>query len=358
MKKSPVYFVPIQQADSLAAVRDRLKTLLDRSRILDDMAPADRCVIKIHFGEEGNTGFVCPDYVGSIVKRITARGATAVLSDSNTLYKGRRTTSADHAALAREHGFTKERCGAEVEIADESHPGSITRFAINRKHITNASIPSIYLTADVLIGVAHFKGHMMTGFGGALKNIGMGCATREGKLAQHGGVAPFINVQNCIGCGGCVVACPVAAITLHEKRAVLDSRRCIGCASCIAACQYHAVDIQWAAGSATIQERMVEYADAVLANRAKSLFFNVATKITAECDCLAQDDPRIVDDIGIAASTDPVALDQACFDLVCRKAGNRDIFQEVHPGRDGQKQLAFAEQIGLGTRSYDLITIG
>ena len=194
----------------------------------------------------------------------------------------------------------------------------------------------------------------MTGFGGALKNIGMGCATREGKLFQHSDLAPIVVIKKCTGCKACMAVCPVGAIKMVNDMAVVDSSKCIGCASCIAACKFNAVDLNWEAGGMFIQEKMVEYAKAVLADKKeKTIFFNFMIKITKECDCLAKDDPRVVPDIGILASADPVAIDQASFDLVTAKAG-ADVLKELHPHRDSRKQLAWAQKIGLGSLEYDL----
>ncbi len=220
-----------------------------------------------------------------------------------------------------------------------------------------AKIARFFKEADVIIDVAHFKGHMMTGFGGALKNLGMGCASREGKLEQHSDISPFVIKNRCVGCGACAGVCAVKAIIIKNKKARIKSAQCIGCASCIAACQYNAIDVDWEAGGNVIQEKMVEYTKAVLQGKEKKcVFFNFATKITQECDCLAQDDPRIVPDIGICAASDPVSIDKACLDLVKKRAG-KDVFKAVHPKRDGLTQLRYASGLGLGSLEYNLITV-
>jgi uncharacterized Fe-S center protein len=311
----------------------------------------------MHFGEEGNTGFVRPAFLRIICSGLCAQGAEPFISDTNTLYRGRRMNSADHLALAREHGFSRRGCGAEVVIPDETKGENIAAVEVNKKFIRKAKILKLFLEADFLLGVAHFKGHMMTGFGGALKNIGMGCASREGKLAQHCDVSPLIYKGNCIGCGKCVEVCPAQAIILNGDKAGLERQKCIGCASCIAACAFGAIDVEWASGAGDIQEKMAEYAYAVLAaKKNKSAFINFALKITKECDCLAKDDPAIAPDIGIFASGDPVAIDKACLDLINAACG-KDIFREAHPQRDGMKQLRWAQQLGLGSVDYSLVEI-
>jgi uncharacterized protein len=355
--KSKVYFVRVGEKEPQASVGAKLSALLKNSDVNSVVSSGDKAVLKLHFGEEGNTGFVRPAYVSLIVEDLLRRNAHAVVSDSNTLYRGRRTNSRDHLDLAYEHGFTPDALKAEVVIPDDTQKQNIREVELNGAYVKTAKIGRVYRDADAIIGIAHFKGHLMTGFGGALKNIGMGCATREGKLFQHSDLAPIVVIKKCTGCKSCLAVCPAAAITMKNDMAVVDTSKCIGCASCIAACKFNAIDLNWEAGGMLIQEKMIEYTKAALLNKkGKAVFYNFLIKITKECDCLAKDDPRVVPDIGILASTDPVALDQASFDLVIKKAG-ADIFKQLHPNRDANKQLAYAEKINLGTREYLLQTL-
>jgi len=354
--KSKVYLVRLENSEKIQAVSDKLKRLLDESRILDFIQPENKVAVKMHFGEEGNTGFVKPQYLRIICDKVSAQKATPFLSDTNTLYRGRRTNSSDHLALAHEHGFTRQATGAEI-IIPQDNKENIIEVPINQKFVKTAKVARIFTDADALVDVSHFKGHMVTGFGGALKNIGMGCAGREGKLEQHAGVAPVVYKEKCTGCAECEKACPVNAITIKDNKSVIDSKKCIGCATCIAICPVMAIDVPWGAGAETIQDKMIEYAYAVLRDKkGKSAFLNFAIKITKECDCLAKDDPRIAPDIGILASTDPVAIDQASFDLV-NQASGKDIFKELHPQSDGTKQLKYAQKLGLGNLDYELIEL-
>ncbi|MGB2599321.1 MAG: DUF362 domain-containing protein [Candidatus Omnitrophota bacterium] len=350
---SKVYFIKVSNKDNLETIKTKFSKLLDESGILDGVSSGNKAVIKMHFGEEGNTGYVKPEYIKVLTEKLTQAGAEATLSDTNTLYKGKRMKCDDHLKLAHKHGFTPNKTGAKISIPDDKIENNVARIDISQEFIKTAKVVRNFIDADVLMNVAHFKGHMMTGFGGVLKNVGMGCATREGKLEQHTNMTAEVFTDQCDGCGDCVEKCPVDAITLVEGKARVDTDKCIGCADCIAVCPTGAMSVHWEEGGDTIQEKMVEYAKAVLDN-VKSIHINFAIKITKECDCLAKDDPKIVPDIGIFASTDPVSIEKACLDLTTKAAG-KDIFREVHPGRDGMKQLLHASEIGLGDLGYELV---
>lgn len=354
--KSKVYLIRLENSEKIQVAAGKLKSLLEESRVLDFIQPNFKVAVKMHFGEEDNTGFVKPEYLRIICGRISAQRAMAFISDTNTLYRGRRTNSVGHLALAREHGFSRQATAAAV-IVPEDNKKNIIEVPINQKFIKSAKLARLFVDADALVGVSHFKGHIMTGFGGALKNIGMGCAAREGKLQQHADLSPIVYEEKCTGCGECEKGCPVKAIRIRNNKSVIHGVKCIGCAACIAACPYSAIDVPWGSGAAAIQEKMIEYVSAVLKNKkGKTGFLNFAIKITKECDCLAKDDPRVAPDIGILASADPVSIDQASFDLVNQACG-RDIFKELHPQRDGAKQLKYAHKLGLGNLDYELIEL-
>ncbi len=354
--KSTVYFVPVKDADDIQGVNAQLKKLLEKSKVLDVIHKKDKVGMKMHFGEAGNINFVRPAHVRLICDEVARKGAVVTLADANTLYRGRRLNAEDHLALAREHGFTKKAIGIDVVIPDDKKEADIAAVQINQKHIQTAKVARLFIEADAIVSIAHFKGHGLTGFGGAIKNIGMGCATRGGKLAQHCDASPIFYTDRCKGCGECEIVCPVEAIIIENEKAVLDRSKCIGCASCVAACPNMAIFIDFEAGNA-VQEKMAEYALAVLDNKkGKACFLNFALRISQECDCWSYKNPRIASDVGIFASLDPVAIDKASFDLVNQSSGE-DIFKKAHPKEDGLKQLRHAQDIGLGSLEYDLIHV-
>jgi len=352
--KSKVYFVPVSDKDNSDAVIKKIKALLGASAILNIVQKNYKTAVKIHFGEEGNTGFVRPEYARVICDAIADRKASGFLTDTNTLYRGQRMNSRDHVNTAHKHGFTKKITGVDVVIPDESVDSDKIDVKVDAKFIKTARLASIFIKADAIVAISHFKGHMMTGFGGALKNIGMGCATREGKLAQHCDVSPFIYEDRCKACGACVKICPVNAIRIENKRARIDKSKCIGCANCIAVCPAGAMFIDFGVGAA-VQDKMVEYAAAVIRKKpGRMAYLNFALRINKECDCWGMENPRIAPDVGIFASLDPVAIDKASLDMVKRSCG-KDIFKEHHPLQDANIQLNYAADLGLGSLNYELV---
>ena len=354
--KSKVYFIPVGSSDNIQSINKKIQKLLKESIIFDFIREKDKVAVKIHFGEEGNTGFINPQHVRVVCAAIINRGAKVFLSDANTLYRGKRLNSKDHLEIAYKHGFTKEVTGVDVIIPDDNKKEDKIEIPVDLKFIKVAKIARVFIAADAFVAVSHFKGHILTGFGGTIKNIGMGCATREGKLAQHCDLSPVVHVDKCIGCGECAIVCPVKAIRIENKKSVIDKTKCIGCASCLAACPTMAMFIDFAAGDKT-QGKMTEYCLAVLKEKKeKSGFINFAIKINKECDCWGVDNPQIAPDLGILASLDPVSIDKASLDLV-NKANGKDIFKAVHPDQDGMKQLNYAQEIGLGSLDYELIEL-
>jgi len=353
---SKVYFTAVSPSETIPSINGKLEHLLVASKVLDCIQKKVRVAVKIHFGEEGNTGFVNPGHVRVLCDALRQKEVSAFLSDANTLYRGRRMNSADHLNLAREHGFTKKSMGIDIVIPDDAKKEDTVDVPIQQKLIKTAKIARLFIDADAIVVISHFKGHMLSGFGGAIKNIAMGCATREGKLAQHCDVSPAADRDKCTGCGECLKACPAEAIQIESGKSQINKSLCVGCASCIGVCPTSAMFVDLEAGG-LMQEKMAEYAFAVLRGKeSKRVFVNFALKINKECDCWGLENPCIAPDLGIFASNDPVAIDKASFDLINKACGG-DVFKSAHPKEDGLIQLKYAEALGLGALDYELIEV-
>ena len=348
----------------------KLNRLLDAAEMDNAVAERSLLAIKLHFGEKGNSAYIRPTFLRAIVDRVEGLGANPFLTDANTLYAGTRGNSVSHLHTAVSNGFAYSVVKAPVIIADGIRGASYKPVEINQTFIQTAYIAKDIAEADGLISVAHFKGHELCGFGGTIKNLGMGCASRKGKMAQHSDVSPKVKKKKCVGCGDCVRHCASKAISLKEKKASINAEKCVGCGECILICPNGAIDVNWNADIPLMQKKMTEYALAVLKGKEKSSFFiNFLTDITPACDCYEHSDAPIVRDVGIVASKDPVAIDQASVDLVnqqtgtaasCLKEGlkpGEDKFRAVYPKVDWAIQLDHGEHIGLGSREYELITI-
>ncbi|GBC62794.1 4Fe-4S ferredoxin [Desulfonema ishimotonii] len=359
-----VYFTDLRASaqDNLYA---KLGRLLEAAGIARVFSEKDLVAIKLHFGEMGNTAFIRPIFLRRIVEQVRQHGGNPFLTDANTLYAGTRSDSPSHLTTAIRNGFAHSVIDAPVIIADGLRGKTETAVEIRRKRFKTVYIGKEIVEAEAFISVAHFKGHELSGFGGAIKNTGMGCASRRGKLAQHSTVSPRISAENCIGCGECVDHCSQGALSVPGEVAVMDTDRCIGCGECILICPSRAIEIEWDQAVPVFLENMVEYTEGVLRNKKdKALFINFITNISPACDCYGHNDAPIVRDIGIVASRDPVAIDQASADLVNGEtalAGScltthlragEDKFKGLYPRVDWAHQLRYAEEIGLGSRAY------
>jgi len=367
--KSNVYFIDFRATYKESFI-SKLSRLLDTAGLSQQIKKRELAAIKLHFGELGNTAFIRPVYIRQIVAAIKKTGAFPFLTDANTLYAGTRGNAQNHLVTAIQNGFAFSVVEAPLIIADGLRGKSETAVPIIGKHFKEVYIASEIVNADFYLSVAHFKGHELAGYGGAIKNTGMGCASRRGKMEQHSNVAPKVTQKKCIGCGECVKHCAQKAISLEKKKAVIHPEKCIGCGECIIVCEQGAVQIQWNQSVPIFLEKMVEYAGGVLKGKTgKSLFVNFINNISPGCDCLPYNDAPIVRDIGVVASTDPVAIDQASVDLVnqepaiphtCLKTNTdagADKFKGVYPEIEWEHQLEYAETMGLGTRQYELVRI-
>ena len=362
-----VYFIDFR-ANMQKNMMAKLEELLEASGLSRVVAERDLTAVKIHFGEMGNVAFIRPIYVRRIIAAIKEAGGVPFLTDANTLYAGTRSDAPNHLTTAIQNGFAYAVVEAPLVIADGLRGKSETSVDVYGKHFESVYIGKEIVEADTFISVAHFKGHELSGFGGAIKNTGMGAASRKGKLAMHSTVSPQVNAENCIGCEECVEHCSQQALSVVDEIAVVDDKSCIGCGECILICPNEAIEISWDQEVPTFLEGMVEYtAGVVKAKAGKCLFINFITDVSPACDCYPANDAPIVKNIGVVASTDPIALDQASVDLVNAEPGlaNTQLKENTEPGGDKFKilypkvewpiQLAYGEKLGLGTRQYELV---
>jgi len=370
MTASTVFFSDLRasQKKNLLA---KLVEIIDLAGLERIIKPRDLVALKLHFGEKGNTAFIHPVFVRQIVERTRALGGVPFLTDANTLYGGTRGNSVSHLNTAIENGFAYAVVNAPVIIADGLRGASHGSVKIDLPFIKTAYVGREILDADALISLAHFKGHELSGFGGTIKNLGMGCAARRGKLQQHSDLCPKVKRKKCQGCGECVAHCAQEAITLLDgAKAFIDPGKCVGCGECILICPDGAIDVQWNRDIPLFQKKMAEYTLAVLKNKKdKALFVNFVTHVSPACDCYGHCDAPIVSDVGVVASTDPVAIDQASVDLVNRQLPaegscisgsvkpDDDKFRALYPKIDWAIQLQHAEEIGLGTRQHEVIAV-
>lgn len=366
MGKSKVFFANLRARGRKDSKTEKVGRLFDAAGFSALIEKDALVAIKMHFGEKGGDGFISPLFVRRVVDCIKQAGGKPFLTDTNTLYTGSRHNAVDHLQTAIEHGFDYAVVNAPVIIADGLLEENESFVHIGKKHVTDARIASTILKADSMIVLSHFKGHELAGFGGAIKNLAMGCATANGKKEQHS-PRMDINQANCTGCRSCMQICPANAICMAEGKAVIDKAICIGCGQCLTVCEYKAVFSNWAGELGVFNERIAEYAyAAVKKKKSKTGYLSFLMNITPDCDCVPFSDAPLVPDIGILASCDPVALDQASYDLVNKMSGHVgshlkcnhepgcDKFSGVWESTHGITQLVHGEEIGLGFREYEL----
>ena len=342
--------------------------LLENPGIAVKLKSTDLVAVKIHPGEAGNTSYVSAENVNKIITALDFPVDRIFLTDTTVLYPGRRMSAPDYIRLAAEHGFGTPDTPPFI-VADGLHgENEILIEMPDEFDSSTAHLASIICTADAMIVISHFKGHLLTGFGGAIKNLGMGCASRAGKLYQHSSVKPNIKSDSCTACGICSANCPSNAITINAF-AIINTESCTGCGECLGRCPEGAIRVSWNQEMNVFMRRMVEYASITAKTANPVLYVNFLTTVVPDCDCMHDTHPPLVDDIGILVSTDPVALDKASLDLVTSapsasnspvagKAGaGDDKFVVFRPDIDGELQLTIAESLGMGSTKYELIRI-
>lgn len=369
MDKAKVYFtdfrVPVGRN-----IMQKLRALCLAAGIKKIDMDGKFVAIKMHFGELGNMAYLRPQYAKVVADLVKEQGGMPFLTDCNTLYPGSRKHALEHMDCANFNGFNTVTTGCQIIIGDGLRGTDDVEVPVkNGEYIEKAKIGRAIMDADVFISLSHFKGHEATGFGGAIKNIGMGCGSRAGKMAMHSIGKPSIDAEKCRGCKTCTHYCAQSAISIGEDhKARIDHDLCAGCGRCIGVCNFDAISNAFDAESTILNERMAEYTKAVIQGR-PHFHVSIVNQVSPYCDCHAENDAAVVPDIGMFASFDPVALDHACIDAVnaapaistsvlgqCAHEHN-DHFTDIHPKTNWRSQIEHAQKIGIGNVDYELVTV-
>ncbi len=355
MMKTDVYLLRTSAAESEEQLSQRLGRILEAGDCFAFIEPNDLVAIKTHFGEDGTEGYVRPVYLRRVGELVKKKQGLPFLTETSTLYSGRRSNAVEHLGLAYAHGFDFAGTGMPIIMADGLWGDGETEVAIAGKIYSRVKLAEGIVKAQSLIAVSHFTGHVATGFGGALKNLGMGCASRRGKLNQHSTAKPSIRRKKCTGCGTCLPWCPRQAIVLVDRVARIDSQLCIGCGECLTVCRVNAIGFNWVVSYEQLQKKIVEHAWGVAeSKKGKAFYLTFLTRVSRDCDCMGPY-RQIVPDIGILLAADPVAIDAAALDLVERQLG-RPLSQVAYdiPCR---VQIEYAREIGFGNSEYSLCEV-
>ena len=355
---SQVYFIKASIDEGEKSISQKAKKLFQAGNFSRCFEKNDFTAIKVHVGEEGNNTHIAAPCIKGLVDELHALGTVPFVTDSSTLYVGHRSNAINHSVVADRHGFGPKVLGVPFIVADGLLGTSETIIEINCPQNKEVFIGGEFQNCQSILSIAHVTGHLASGLGATLKTLGMGCASKKGKLKQHAALKLSIG-SDCRLCGECLKHCPGDAITLGKIKAHIDQDKCIGCAECMAFCRFNAVECSWGRETQALQQNIAEYALGVLKNkRTRAVFFNFVMSVTKDCDCFDTPNMRkIVDDIGIIASTDPVAIDKAALDLVESKAGRKLQELILNPELDPTWQIRHAESIGLGSSEYELIEI-
>ena len=376
MEKAKVYFTDFRTAAYGDGLPAKLKKLMRRAGVGTIDMEGKFVAIKMHFGELGNISYLRPNYAKAVADLVKEEGGKPFLTDCNTMYPGSRKNALEHLYCAWENGFTPMTVGCPVLIGDGlKGTDDIAVPVVGGEYVKEAKIGRAVMDADVFISLSHFKGHETTGFGGAIKNIGMGCGSRAGKKEQHSNGKPSIDAARCRGCRKCRREGANDGLVFDSEtgKMTVDLAHCVGCGRCLGACNFDAIEFREDDAVEVLNRRMAEYAKAVVDGR-PHFHVSLIVDVSPYCDCHGENDAPILPNIGMFASFDPLALDQACADA-CLAAnplpGSRlsdnmarqgfvdlgDHFRNTTPESDWESCLVHAEKIGLGTREYELITV-
>jgi uncharacterized Fe-S center protein len=376
MEKSKVYFTNFRTIAFGDGLPTKLKKLIKKAGIGQIDMDGKFVAIKMHFGELGNISYLRPNYAKAVADVVKELGGRPFLTDCNTMYPGSRKNALEHLECAWENGFSPLSVGCPILIGDGLKGTDDIDVPVNGgEYVKNAKIGRAVMDADVFISLTHFKGHEMTGFGGAIKNIGMGCGSRAGKTEQHCSGKPHIEEPLCRGCRKCQKECANGGLIFDEasRKMHVDQEHCVGCGRCLGACNFDAIVFDSDDAVELLNYRMAEYAKAVVDGR-PCFHISLVVDVSPNCDCHGENDAPILPNLGMFASFDPLALDQACADA-CLAADpmpgsqlsdhladphfhdHHDHFKNSTPESEWKSCLEHAEKIGLGSRDYELIVM-
>ncbi len=369
MEKSKVYFTDLHTSYN-DPLQKKLERLMHHAGFENIDFSGRFAAVKIHFGEPGNLAYLRPNLAKTVADYIKKLGGKPFLTDCNTLYTGRRKNALEHIDTAYENGFNPFCTGCHVIIADGLKGNDEALVPIDGDYVKEAKIGRALYDADIIISLNHFKGHQAAGFGGAFKNIGMGGGSRAGKMEMHYEGKPKIMTELCRGCGSCVKVCAQSAIAVSDKKAAIDYNKCVGCGKCLAICNFDAIVPDGNLGSKMLNYKIAEYTEAIIRDK-PNFHISFVMDVSPNCDCNPNNDIPIVPDVGIFASFDPVALDQACVDAVnaqpieaasiigahAHDGEQHDRFMLAHPDTDWRCCLEHAEKRGMGSRRYEIINV-
>ena len=370
MEASKVYYTDFRCPVGTSLL-EKLRRVCIAAGIKDIDMDGRFVAIKMHFGELGNLAFLRPNYAKVVADLCKEQGGMPFLTDCNTLYPGSRKYALEHLTCAQLNGFWPMTTGCQVLIADGLRGTDEVEVPVpNGEYCKTAKIGRAIMDADIFISLTHFKGHEATGFGGAIKNIGMGCGSRAGKMEQHNSGKPFVKQKLCVGCHACAKICAHGAPTFGpDNKATINTDKCVGCARCLAVCPKDAIQCMYDEAPSILNYKIAEYTKAVVDGR-PCFHVSLVMDVSPNCDCHGENDVPIVPNVGMFASFDPVALDQACIDAVLAQpkmpnsvigSGEacqcEDHFKAAHPDTDWEAALIHSEKIGLGSREYELVKI-
>ncbi|OIQ49848.1 NAD(P)H-quinone oxidoreductase subunit I, chloroplastic [Pseudodesulfovibrio hydrargyri] len=376
MEKAKVYFTDFRTKAFGDGLPTKLKKMLKKAGIGDIDMGGRFVAIKMHFGELGNISYLRPNYAKAVADLVKELGGKPFLTDCNTMYPGKRKNALEHLECAWENGFTPLTVGCPVLIGDGLKGTDDVEVPVEGgEYVKAAKIGRAIMDADVFISLTHFKGHEMTGFGGTIKNIGMGCGSRAGKTEQHSGGKPDIDEEKCVGCRACLKECANDALHFdaEAKKSRINHDNCVGCGRCLGACNFDAIAFGLDSAIGDLNRKMAEYTKAVVDGRPQ-FHISLIVDVSPNCDCHGENDAPILPNLGMLASADPLALDQACVDA-CMKAtplpgsqladnlakkdfvDHHDHFTNSKPESEWKTCMDHAEKIGLGTRDYELIVV-